>query len=197
MPIYAIEDMIPVVDATAYVHPTAVVIGDVIIGPNCYIGPCASLRGDFGRITVEAGSNIQDSCILHSFPGTDCLVEEAGHIGHGAVLHGCRIGRNALVGMNAVVMDNAQIGPESLIGASAFVKTGFACEARSLVVGNPAKVLRELTQEELTWKSQGTREYQELAGRCLETLREVEPLRTVEKDRPRFHHSSYKIKQES
>ena len=139
---FAIEDMIPVVDPTAYVHPTAVLIGDVIVGPGCYVGPAASLRGDFGRIVVGDGANVQDNCILHSFPGRDAVVEPDGHIGHGAILHGCTIGRNALVGMNAVIMDGVILGAESIVGAQAFVRGETVVPPRSMVVGSPAKVIR-------------------------------------------------------
>lgn len=128
MQVYSIDGITPVVDPTAYVHPSAILIGDVIIGPGCYVGPAASLRGDFGRLILEEGANVQDTCVLHGFPGTDTVVEKDGHIGHGAVLHGCRIGRNALVGMNAVVMDGAEIGAESIVAACAFVKAAFKCD---------------------------------------------------------------------
>lgn len=196
MPVYAIEDLIPAIDPTSYVHPSAVIIGDVIIAGNCYIGPNAVLRGDFGRIIVGAGANIQDTCIMHGFPEKDCIVDEDGHIGHGAVLHGCHIRRNALVGMNAVIMDNAVIGEESFVGAASFVKTGFHCEARSLVVGSPAAVKRTLREEEIDWKSRGTREYQQLARRSLDSLREIEPLTEPQPDRPRFTGSDFRPKQE-
>ncbi|MBT9497723.1 MAG: phenylacetic acid degradation protein PaaY, partial [Zoogloea sp.] len=142
--VYAIDGIVPVVDPTAYVHPSAVLIGDVIVGPDCYVGPCASLRGDFGRLILERGANLQDTCVMHGFPGTDTVVEENGHIGHGAVLHGCRIRRNALVGMNAVIMDNAIVGESSIVAASAFVKAGAEIPPRVLVAGMPAKVIREL-----------------------------------------------------
>lgn len=194
MPIYAIEDLIPVIDETTFVHPTAVIIGDVIIGKDCYIGPGAALRGDFGRIVIADGSNVQDNCVLHSFPGQDCIVETNGHIGHAAVLHGCTIGENALVGMNAVVMDKAVIGAESIVAASAFVKSGFECAPRSMLVGNPAIIKRELREEEVAWKTQGTREYQRLTERCLTTFREVEPLTSIQNDRPRFTASNHKVK---
>ncbi|MFV3073509.1 phenylacetic acid degradation protein PaaY [Niveispirillum fermenti] len=186
MPCYRFDGLVPVVDPTAFVHPTASLIGDVIIGPRCYIGPGAALRGDFGRLVVENGANVQDNCVMHSFPGADCVVEQDGHVGHGAVLHGCRVGRNALVGMNAVVMDGAVIGAESLVAAMSFVKAGMVVPARTLVAGSPARVMRDLTEKEIAWKSHGTAEYQELARRCHETLAEVEPLREMEKDRPRF-----------
>ncbi len=140
MPVYSLEGITPVVHPDAFVHETAVLIGDVLIGAGCYIGPHASLRGDFGRIIVEQGANLQDTCVMHSFPGKDCVVERDGHIGHGAVLHGCRIGSNAMVGMNAVVMDDAVIGESSIVAAAAFVPANFECPPRSLVMGAPAKI---------------------------------------------------------
>ncbi len=194
MPIYAIEDLVPVVDPSSYVHPTAVLIGDVIIGKNCYIGPNAVLRGDFGRIELKNGCNVQDTCVMHSFPDKDCIIEEDGHIGHGAILHGCLIGRNALVGMNAVVMDDAVIGAESLVAATAFVKSGFECPPRSLLAGSPAKIRRELSEQEVAWKSAGTLEYKRLTQRCFTSLREIQPLTAVQSDRPRFQESEHKPK---
>jgi len=197
MPIYAIENLVPVVETGSFVHPTAVLIGDVIVGTGCYIGPCAVLRGDFGRIIVGSGVNIQDTCVMHGFPGRDCVVEENGHIGHGAVLHGCRIGTDVLIGMNAVIMDNADIGARSIVGAAAFVKSGFTCDPGSLVVGNPAKVLRPLREDELDWKRRGTAEYQQLTRRSLAAMREVEPLAEAQPDRPRYDGSTFKPKSES
>ena len=197
MAIYAIEDLIPVIESDTYVHPTAVIIGDVIIGAGCYIGPNAVLRGDFGRIIVAEGANVQDTCVMHGFPEKDCVVEENGHIGHGAVLHGCHIGANTLVGMNAVIMDNdADIGAECFIGAAAFVKTGFTCAARSLVVGNPAAVKRSLRDDEIDWKNRGTAEYQALARRSLESMRETVPLAEPQPERPRFTGSDFRPKSE-
>jgi len=184
--VYAIDGITPVVDPTAYVHPTAILIGDVIIGPGVYIGPAASLRGDFGRIVVHEGGNVQDTCVLHGVTDTDTIVEPHGHIGHGAVLHGCRIARNAMVGMNAVVMDYAVIGESSIVGAAAFVKIGMEVPPRSLVMGAPARVIRELSEQELAKKVRGTKQYQALALRCLETMREVAPLARPEADRPRL-----------
>ena len=184
--VYAIDGIVPVVDPTAYVHPSAVLIGDVIVGPDCYVGPCASLRGDFGRLILERGSNLQDTCVMHGFPGTDTVVEENGHIGHGAVLHGCRIGRNALVGMNAVVMDNAIIGEASIVAASAFVKASQEIPPCVLVAGVPARVVRLLTEEEMAWKAAGTRTYHELVCRSLATLVETTPLSAVEVGRKRM-----------
>ncbi len=194
MPVYSLEGIIPVVHPDAYVHETAVLIGDVLIGSGCYIGPHASLRGDFGRIIVKQGANVQDTCVMHSFPGKDCIVERNGHIGHGAVLHGCHIGVNALVGMNAVVMDDAIIGESSIVGATAFVAAGFECPSRSLVIGVPAKIKRELSNREIEWKTQGTLEYQELAKRCLATLEKTVALTEAEPDRGRIDSGEYKFK---
>jgi len=176
MPCYSIDGLVPVVDPTAYVHPTAVLTGDVIVGPGCYVGPCASLRGDFGRIVLEEGANVQDGCVLHSFPGAQVLVEAAGHIGHGAVLHGCVVRRDALVGMKAVVMDGAEVGPQAIVGACAFVPGGMKVPPRALAAGMPAQVKRQLTEEEIARKHQGTVLYQQLAQRALATARQVEPL---------------------
>jgi phenylacetic acid degradation protein len=184
--VYAIDGLVPVVDPTAYVHPSAVLIGDVIIGPHCYVGPCASLRGDFGRLILKAGVNVQDTCVMHSFPEHDTVVEENGHIGHGAVLHCCTIGRNALIGMNAVVMDNAVIGESSFVAACSFVKAGMEVPPRSLAAGVPAKVIRALTEQEMAWKVQGTGIYQNLTRRCLATMVETEALSAVEAGRPRI-----------
>lgn len=184
--VYAIDGIVPVVDPTAFVHPSAVLIGDVIVGPGCYVGPCASLRGDFGRLILERGANLQDTCVMHGFPGTDTVVEEDGHIGHGAVLHGCRIGRNALIGMNAVIMDKAVIGESAIVAACAFVKAGAEIPPRSLAAGMPAKVIRQLSEEEISWKSDGTRTYHELARRSLASMQETAPLTAVEADRKRI-----------
>jgi phenylacetic acid degradation protein len=184
--VYAIDGVTPVVDPTAFVHPTAVLIGDVIVGPGCYIGPLASLRGDFGRLEIRAGANIQDTCVLHAFPGTDAIVEEDGHIGHGAVLHGCIVQRNALIGMNAVVNDNAVIGESAIVAAMAFVKAGTVVPPRSLAAGVPAKVLRALTEQEMAWKVEGTKSYQDLTRRSLATLRTTAPLSAPEVGRRRI-----------
>jgi len=183
---FAIEDLVPVVDPTAYVHPSAVLIGDVIVGPGCYVGPCASLRGDFGRIVMKAGSNVQDTCVMHGFPGGETVIGEEGHIGHGAVIHGASIGRNVLVGIKAVIMDNAVIGESAVLGAMTFVPEGKEVPARHLALGIPMRVVRELTDEELKWKRGGTLEYQNLVRRCLATLRPVTPLSEPQKKRPRY-----------
>ena len=176
MTCYTIDGLVPIVDPTAYVHPTAVLTGDVMVGAGCYVGPCASLRGDFGRIVLEAGSNVQDGCVLHSFPGAGVLVEACGHIGHGAVLHGCVVRRDALVGMKAVVMDGAEIGEQAVVAACALVPAAMKIPARALAAGMPAQVKRQLTEEEVARKHAGTVLYQQLAQRALATSREVEPL---------------------
>jgi phenylacetic acid degradation protein len=186
MPIYEINGLIPVVDPSSFVHPTATLIGDVIIGPNCYVAPGASMRGDFGRLIMQAGGNLQDNCVVHGFPNEDTVLEEDAHIGHGAILHGCIIRRNALVGMGAVIMDGAEIGADSFVAALAFVKANFKVPPRTLVAGIPGKVVRELTQQEIDWKGQGTREYQDLVKRSLSTMREVKPLTVPEPDRKRL-----------
>jgi phenylacetic acid degradation protein len=184
--VYEIDGVRPVVDPSAYVHPSAVLIGDVIVGAGCYIGPAACLRGDFGRLEIHAGANIQDTCVLHAFPGVDTIVHEGGHIGHGAILHSCIVERNALVGMNAVINDNAVIGESAIVAAMAFVKAGMIVPPRTLVSGMPAKVLRALTDVELAWKVEGTRSYHELALRSHATMRATTPLAAVEAGRRRI-----------
>ncbi len=183
MPCYSIDGVVPVVHPDAYVHPSAVLIGEVQVAAGCYVGPCASLRGDFGRIVLHEGSNVQDSCVLHGFPGHDTVVHAGGHIGHGAVLHSCIVQRDALVGMNAVVMDDAEVGERSIVAACAFVPAAMRIPPRTLVAGMPARIKRALTEQEMAWKAEGTRTYQELALRSLQTLREVEPLRAMPQQR--------------
>ncbi|HGN1706072.1 TPA: carnitine operon protein CaiE [Providencia rettgeri] len=186
MSFYAFEGVIPVVHPTAYVHPSAVVIGDVIIGEGVFVGPNASLRGDYGRLIIEKGANIQDCCIMHGYSDVETIVHECGHIGHGAILHGCIIGRDALVGMNSVVMDGAVIGEQSIVAAMSFVKAGFQGEARQLLVGSPARFTRQIREEELHWKQLNTKEYQDLAIRYRQGLHETLPLAEMEQDRPRL-----------
>ncbi len=186
MPCYSIDGLKPVVHPDAFVHPTAVLIGDVIIAAGVYVGPSACLRGDFGRLLLEEGSNLQDTCVMHGFPGTDTVVGRDGHIGHGAVLHGCRVEENAMVGMNAVIMDNAVIGESAIVAACAFVRADSNLPARHLVIGVPAKVVRELSDEEIAWKREGTRTYQELVRRCQASMVEVTPLTAPEAGRRRL-----------
>lgn len=181
---YSLEGVVPVVHPAAFVHPDATLIGDVHVGPRCFIGPFASLRGDFGRIEVREGSNVQDSCVLHCFPGRRTLVDVDGHIGHGAVLHGCEIGAGALIGINAVVMDGVTVGRRAMVGAHSFVKSGFEVPDRTLVNGSPARIVRELSDDELAWKANGTTVYQELAARYLRSFQPATPLPEAEPDRP-------------
>ena len=189
--VFSYDGVTPVVDPAAFVHPAATLIGDVIVGPLCYVGPGAVLRGDFGRIAMEAGSNIQETCVVHSFPNLEVVVEESGHVGHGAVLHGCRIGRNAMVGMNAVVMDNAVIGENCIVAALAFVKANEKIPPNCLVVGAPAKVTRRLRAEEIAWKREGTGVYQVLAAEARDKLRPATALTEVEPDRRRIAAPAY------
>ncbi len=184
MPCYAIDGVIPVVHPSSHVHPTAVLIGDVHVGPGCYVGPNASLRGDFGRIVLHEGANVQDCCVIHGFPASETVVERNGHVGHGAVLHGCVIRHDALVGMKAVVMDGAELGAYSILAACAFVKAGAQLPEKSLIAGLPAKVLRALSEDEIRWKLEGTHTYQQLTVRCLDSLVEVQPLAAPEAQRP-------------
>ncbi|GAA2820779.1 phenylacetic acid degradation protein [Aminobacter aminovorans] len=185
MPCYAFEGIVPVVDPTAYLHPTAVLIGDVTIGPRCYIGPGASLRGDFGRITVVGDASVQDNCTLHTGSGSDCIVGRGATVGHGAILHGCTVGENALIGMNAVVLDGAVIGDDSLVAALSLVKNEVVTPRRSLIAGNPAKVIKEMPEAAIIWRNNGDGEYQRLADRSLADLVECEPLPVAEPDRKR------------
>ncbi len=186
MSYYAFEGLVPVVHPEAYVHPSAVLIGDVIVEAGVYIGPFASLRGDYGRLIVKSGANVQDGCIMHGYCDMDTVVHENGHIGHGAILHGCVIGRDALVGMNSVIMDGAVIGEESIVAAMSFVKAGFAGLPRQLLMGSPARVTRQVTDDEMRWKQLNTQEYQDLAVRCRAALHETKPLMQVEANRPRL-----------
>jgi len=175
--LYEFEGFRPVVHERAFVHPLAVVIGRVALGRDVYVGPGAVLRGDWGRIEIADGCNVQENCVLHMFPGLAVVLEEGAHIGHGAVVHGAVIGRNSLIGMNAVIMDEAEVGPECIVGALSFVKAGEKIPARSLVAGNPARVLREVSDEMLAWKTEGTRLYRQLPEACRQHLRPCEPLR--------------------
>jgi len=182
--IYQFKGFIPVIHESAFVHPQAAVTGNVIIGERVYIGPGAAIRGDWGGIVIEDGCNVQENCTIHMFPGVTVRLEEAAHIGHGAIVHGAHIGKNCMVGMNAVVMDEAQIGAESIIGAMTFVKAGEQIPPRSLVVGNPGKIVKAVSDEMIAWKTKGTELYQTLPADCHASLEAVEPLRELPKDRP-------------
>jgi len=184
--VYSIDGIVPVVHPSAFVHESAVLVGDVIVGARAYIGPCACLRGDFGRILVEEGANIQDTCMLHGFPGKDTIVGAEATIGHGAVLHGCVVKRGALIGMNCVVNDNAEVGEGAMVAAMAFVKAEARIPPRSLAAGIPARVLRELSAEESQWKKDNMHLYQQLAERSSKTMQRVEALTAVEPGRKRI-----------
>ncbi|MCT4628338.1 transferase hexapeptide repeat family protein [Winogradskyella sp.] len=196
MAIYEFQGYIPVVHESSFVHPLAAVTGNVIIGKNCYIGPGAAIRGDWGQIILEDGVNVQENCTVHMFPGKSITLKESAHVGHGAIIHGANLGRNCLIGMNTVIMDDAVIGDECIVGAMAFVKAETVIPNRSLVVGNPAKVIKQVSDEMIAWKTKGTVLYQQLPVDCHETLREVAPLRVVPSDR-KLQGDTYKTLRES
>jgi len=177
--IFAFEGFRPVVSESSFVHPNATVVGNVIIGREVYIGPGAVIRGDFGKIIIEDGCNVQENCTIHMFPGATVILEEGAHIGHGAVIHGARICRNALVGMNAVVMDDAVVGYGSIVGALCFVPAKMSIPERSIAAGNPAKIVGEVSDQRLAWKEEGTQLYRELPARLFESLEACEPLREI------------------
>lgn len=177
--IYQFEQYIPVVHESSFIHPLAAVTGNVIIGKNVYIGPGAAVRGDWGQIVIEDGCNVQENCSIHMFPGITVLLKEEAHIGHGAVIHGATIGKNCLVGMNTVIMDNVVLGDECIVGALSFIKADEVFEARSLIVGNPAKKIKEVTDEMIAWKTNGTKLYQQLPQQMKQGWKEVEPLREM------------------
>ena len=184
MAIYEFNGFIPVIKESSFVHPLAAVTGNVIIGENVYIGPGAAIRGDWGQIIIEDGCNVQENCTIHMFPGTTTILKKGAHIGHGAIIHGGVIGENCLIGMNSVIMDDANIEEECIIGALCFVPAKMTIPRRSLVVGNPAKIIKEVSDEMIAWKTKGTQLYQELPGECHAHLKEVEPLREMEENRP-------------
>jgi phenylacetic acid degradation protein len=177
--IYAFKEFIPVIHESSFIHPQAAVTGNVIIGKDCYIGPGAALRGDWGQIIIEDGCNVQENCTIHMFPGVTVLLKAGAHIGHGAVIHGATIGKNCLVGMNAVIMDNVILGDECIVGALSFIKADAVFESRSLIVGNPAKKIKEVTDEMINWKTEGTSLYQQLPKDMFEGWAACEPLRTI------------------
>lgn len=183
MAIYEFNNYKPVVHETAFVHPQAAVTGNVIIGRDVYIGPGAAIRGDWGKIVIKDGCNVQENCTIHMFPGVTVVLEESAHVGHGAIIHGAHLGKNCLIGMNAVVMDNVKVGAGSIIGALAFVPEGTDIPERKLAVGNPCKVIKEVSDEMLAWKTKGTGLYQQLPGELHDTLKECKPLREVPEGR--------------
>ena len=182
--IYAFKGFVPVVHPSSFVHPQAAVTGNVIIGRDVYIGPGAAIRGDWGGVVIKDGCNVQENCTIHMFPGVTVTLQEAAHIGHGAIIHGAEIGANAMVGMNAVVMDRVQLGEGCIVGALAFLKADSVWPARSLIVGNPAKVIKAVSDDMLAWKSKGTQLYQSLPADLHDSLEEVAPLTELPKDRP-------------
>lgn len=188
---YEFNGIKPIVHQSAFVHPQATVTGNVIIGKDVYIGPGCALRGDWGQIIIENGCNVQENCTVHMFPGVTVLLKEGAHIGHGAIIHGATIGRNCLVGMNAVIMDEVELGDECIVGALCFIKQGEKIPARSLLVGNPAKIIKPVSDEMMAWKTEGTALYQQLPQQCHDTLKPCEPLREYTKQQSLFA-SDYK-----
>ena len=182
--IYEFDGFKPVIHESAFIHPNATVTGNVIIGRDVYVGPGAAIRGDFGGIVIEDGCNVQENCTVHMFPGVTVVLEENAHIGHGAIVHGARIGRNSLIGMNAVIMDNAVVGAECVIGALCFIPAEMQIPPRKVVVGNPAKIVKDVSDEMIAWKSEGTRLYQSLPAKLRDTLKPTAPLREIEPGRP-------------
>jgi carbonic anhydrase/acetyltransferase-like protein (isoleucine patch superfamily) len=182
--VYSFNGFIPVVHESSFIHPQAAVSGNVIIGKNVYVGPGAAIRGDWGGIIIEDGCNVQENCTIHMFPGKDITLKAGAHIGHGAIIHGANIGANCLVGMNAVIMDDVDLGDECIVGALSFVKAGMKIPNRKMLVGNPAQIIKDVSDEMIDWKTRGTALYQELPKECFDTLIPVEPLREIPKDRP-------------
>lgn len=174
---YAFSDFMPVVHESSFAHPQAAITGNVIIGKNCYIGPGTALRGDWGQIVIEDGCNVQENCTIHMFPGVTVLLKEGAHIGHGAVIHGATIGKNCLVGMNSVIMDNVELGDGCIVGALTFIKEGEKIPSRSLIVGNPGHIIKQVTDEMIAWKTEGTKLYQALPAEMYKSWKPVEPLR--------------------
>jgi carbonic anhydrase/acetyltransferase-like protein (isoleucine patch superfamily) len=181
--VFEFDGFRPVIHESAFVHPNATVTGNVVIGRDAYVGPGAAIRGDWGAIVIGDGCNVQEGCVIHTFPGATAVLEEAAHIGHGAIVHGARIGRNSLVGINSVVMDDAEIGPECIIGALSFVPADMRIPPRKVVVGNPARIVKDVTDAMIAWKSEGTRLYQQLPAQLRRSLKPCEPLREVPADR--------------
>lgn len=183
--IYQFKEYIPVIHESSFIHPQAAITGNVIIGKDCYIGPDAALRGDWGQIIIEDGCNVQENCTIHMFPGVTVLLKEGAHIGHGAVIHGATIGKNCLVRMNSVIMDNVELGDESIVGALTFINEGEKIPSRSLVVGNPGKIIKQVSDEMIGWKTEGTALYRQLPSDCSKTLKICEQLREIPAERPK------------
>jgi len=188
---YQFNGVKPVIHQSSFIHPLAAVTGNVIIGKDVYIGPGAAIRGDWGKIIIEDGCNVQENCTLHMFPGVTVILKAGAHIGHGAIIHGAIIGKNCLVGMNAVIMDNAELGDECIVGALTFIKADEKIPARSLIVGNPSKIIKKVSDEMLQWKTEGTKIYQKLPAEMFENWKECEPLRQNSKNKS-LNHSTYK-----
>ena len=191
--IYEFNGYKPVIDPSSFVHKEATIIGNVIIGKKVYIGPGASIRGDWGKITIKDGCNVQDNCTIHIFPGKDVILEENAHIGHGAIVHGANIGKNTLVGMNSIIMDDCNIGDECIIGALCFIKGEMKIPNRKIVVGNPAIIKGEVSDEMISWKTKGTKLYQDLPNECYTLMKECEPLKEIEKNRKENKKISLKL----
>ena len=184
--IFSFKGFIPVIHESSFIHPQACITGNVIIGKDCYLGPGAALRGDWGAIILEDGCNVQENCTIHMFPGVTVLLKAGSHIGHGAIIHGATIGRNCLVGMNAVIMDHVNLGDESIVGALTFIKEGEQIPTRSLVVGNPSKIIKQVSDDMLAWKTKGTQLYQALPNEMHNEWKVCEPLREIPADRPQY-----------
>ena len=180
--VYEFNNYRPVIHESAFIHPQAAVTGNVLIGKDVYVGPGAAIRGDWGQIIIEDGCNVQENCTIHMFPGITVRLQAGAHIGHGAIVHGANIGRNSLIGMNTVIMDEVEIGAECIIGALCFLKSGEKIPPRSLVVGNPGKIIKQVSDDMLAWKTEGTRLYQQLPAQCHQSLRLCEPLRELPKE---------------
>jgi carbonic anhydrase/acetyltransferase-like protein (isoleucine patch superfamily) len=190
--IFEFNGYIPVIDKTSFIHPNATVTGNVIIGKNVYVGPGAAIRGDWGQIIIEDGCNVQENCTIHMFPGTTVLLKKGAHVGHGAIIHGATLGENCLIGMNSVIMDNVIIGDECIVGALSFIPAETQIEKRKVVVGNPAKAIKDVSDEMIAWKTKGTELYQQLPAECFATLKACEPLRLLPAFRPQ-QQDVYKI----
>ncbi len=191
MPIYSFNGVTPAIETGAYVHPDAVLIGDVFVLAGAFVAPLATMRGDFGRLILGEGANLQEHCCMHGFPGTDTVVEEGGHIGHGSILHGCHVGKSSIIGMNSTILDNAVVGENCIIGAGSVVTANTKIPHDKLALGSPAKVIRALTEDEINWKAQGIKEYQNLAKIYPLEMKEAKASTEIDFDRPRLNLSHY------